>query len=97
MSRKQKIIVFGLLIVLLIMTSVGTVYLKRTASKEKVKKEQIKKIVTGKKCLGTNEFVDYPINERYAKEVQAPKNPLVISIRDTETQKEKFSFQIENL
>lgn len=48
-------------------------------------------------CLKDSEYADYPINETYAKEIKAPKNPLVISVRDKQTFKEKFSFQIEDI
>jgi len=48
-------------------------------------------------CLSANEFADYPIDEKYAKEIGVPKMPLTISVRDKTTKKEKFSFQIENI
>lgn len=48
-------------------------------------------------CLKDNEYADYTIDEKYAKEIKVPKNPLVISVRDKQTLKEKFSFRIENI
>lgn len=48
-------------------------------------------------CLKENEYIDYPINPRYAPELKAPLNPLVLSMRDTMTQKEKFSFEIKGI
>ena len=52
--------------------------------------------ITRSPCLLENEFADYQIDERYAKEIKIPKIPLVISVRDKNTKQEKFSFQIDN-
>lgn len=64
--------------------------------KDGAKEIQIKKVTHGP-CLEENEYADYPINEKYAKEIKAPLNPLVISIRDADTRQEKFKFQIDGI
>lgn len=48
-------------------------------------------------CLADDEFADYPIDEKYAKEIRTPKIPLIIFVRDSATNKEKFSFQINDI
>jgi len=49
-------------------------------------------------CLSDDEIVDFPINEYYSGEdFKYPKFPLVIYVRDKNTKKEKFHFQIDGV
>ena len=49
-------------------------------------------------CLGENEIVDFPVNEYYSGEdFKYPKFPVVIYIKDKNTNKEKFHFQIDGV
>ncbi|MBI4837115.1 MAG: hypothetical protein HY813_01760 [Candidatus Portnoybacteria bacterium] len=48
--------------------------------------------------MGDDEIVDFPINEYYSGEdFKYPKFPVVIYVRDKDTNEEKFHFQIDNV
>ncbi|MBI5401697.1 hypothetical protein HZB05_02620 [Candidatus Wolfebacteria bacterium] len=97
MERKQKIIVFcALIILVMVMGSMFYfLYFKNYISiKDTAKEIQIKK-TTNSSCLEENEFADYVIDEKYAKEIKVPTLPLTIFIQD-KTTNEKSSFQIDN-
>jgi|SRR3989344_66338 len=98
-TRDRIIIILVFLITLVLIAGGYFVYFYQNRidrSAELLKqKEQNQAIRNG--CLKENEFTDYPINPKYAIEIKAPLNPLVVSVRDKGTQKEKFSFQIEGI
>src|SRR3989344_3082101 len=48
-------------------------------------------------CLSDNEYADYSIDEKYAKEIKIPTVPVTIFVRDKLSNEVKSSFVIENL
>lgn len=99
MKRIRRIILSSILIALLIIAGVTTYlfYLKKNVpNQDKIERGEIQK-VSSKSCLEENEFIDYTIDERYAKEIQIPTVPVTISIRDKSTLESKKSFIIDNI
>lgn len=92
-SKKTVILAVSiLLVVLLLGVSVYFYFFK------KPNQGLIENQITHPPCLGKNEIVDFPVNEYYSNErFKYPKFPLVIYIRDKNTNKEKFKFQIDNV
>lgn len=90
---KKFIIIIGVVILLGLATWVIYYFLK-TLPEQNPPETQI----IHPPCLGDDEIVDFPINEYYSNEYfKYPKFPLVIYIRDKNTNKEKFKFQIDNV
>ncbi|MFZ5559888.1 MAG: hypothetical protein ACOZAL_03815 [Patescibacteria group bacterium] len=79
---KYKILIIALLILMLLS---GVIIYLFLISKNKSEKE------IREPCLADNEFADY-----YPR-LPIPFKPVTISIKDKNTNKEKFSFQIENV
>ena len=48
-------------------------------------------------CLSDNEYADYSIDEKYAKEIKIPTVPVTIFVKDKLSNEVKSSFVIENL
>jgi hypothetical protein len=95
MYNFKKIILIIIALLFLILLGLGIYfYLLRTQYLPII---QPKELITHGHCLSDDEFADYPIDEKYAKEIKVPKIPLIISVRDKDTGKEKFNFQIDNI
>lgn len=95
--RKKTIILVILLLISFLLAG-GTIYFYsvKVFPIKKQTEEQPEKLTHGP-CLTDDEFADYPIDEKYDKEVKLPKLPLIINVRDKNTNRIKFSFQIENV
>ncbi len=84
---KKIIVIFGVIVLLGLVAGGIYCYLLKNKPEES----------DHSPCLADDEFADYPIDEKYAKEIKTPKIPLIIFIRDSITDKEKFSFQINDI
>ena len=79
--------------------SIGTFYYLNLYSKKLVEKSNDDEITQEiySFCLEKDEFADYPIDGRYAKEIKMPQIPLIVYIKDRDTNEIKHNFRIDNV
>lgn len=105
MFINNKILIGLILLIGLSAVSVGLFYLFGNEffkqSKPEEKNADQKKEIANSSCLGYSEIADHSVPGKSQKEQEANRSyfatsPVIISVKDGETNKEKYSFQIDN-
>ncbi|KKS95071.1 MAG: hypothetical protein UV72_C0016G0002 [Candidatus Giovannonibacteria bacterium GW2011_GWB1_43_13] len=95
-QNKKKVFIAIAVVVFLVLVGVGA-YFYLFKKQKPIQQNQPQTQITHLSCLGDDEYVDYPLDPKYDPSTKLPKLPIIISIKDKNTNKERFKFQIENV
>ncbi|KKS97855.1 MAG: hypothetical protein UV75_C0020G0002 [Candidatus Giovannonibacteria bacterium GW2011_GWA1_43_15] len=93
-KKKKKVVIAAFIVAFLALTSTSAYFYFLKKPSQTVQNPPENQI-THPPCLGDNEIADFLVDEKFG--FKYPKFPIIVSVKDKNTSKEKFHFQIDNV